>query len=186
MICIMMELVEMKSFLDYRIWALFVSGKIGKHFIWKSSNVKFAAVDKKGGVTTKKAGVGKRVTITATLKNCGDIATSINISIRDNSSISLSKNSIILSLAGTRTATLKATVRNTSEKVAWKTSNGQVVDVKDGKLKATGRGTAIVSAKISGKTAQCRVMVKDTAVKTVTYKFRTLEECDKAVTMGVK
>ena len=150
-------------------------------FYWKSSNTDYATVNEKGIVTTQKAGAGKTVTITAISKSDNNVKASIKISIKNNQSISLSKSSIILSLAGTRTATLQVTAKKPSDKVTWKTSNSQVVTVKDGKLKATGKGTAIVSAKISGDTAQCKVTVKDTAVKTITYQFNSLEEWDKAV-----
>ena len=40
--------------------------KANKKLVWKTSNKKWATVNSKGVVTTKKAGKGKTVTITAT------------------------------------------------------------------------------------------------------------------------
>ena len=76
--------------------------------------------------------------------------------------ISLDKTS--LSLGKGESFTLKAAVSpsNAGNKtVSWSTSNGKVVTVSGGKLKAVGTGTATVTAKTSnGKTAKCTVNVK--------------------------
>lgn len=105
----------------------------------------------------------------------------IKFKIKQKPSISLSKQSITLSLAGTKTSTLKVSTKNTSGKVSWKSSNNGVVIVKDGKITAKGRGTAIITATVSGVSASCNVTVNDTSVKTVTYSFSTLDEWKNAV-----
>jgi hypothetical protein len=105
----------------------------------------------------------------------------IKFKIKRKPRISLSKKSITLSLAGTRTKTLEATTKNTSKKVSWKSSDKKVATVKNGKITAKKCGTATITATASGVSATCKVTVKDTLVKTITYSFKTLDEWKEAV-----
>ena len=76
-------------------------------------------------------------------------------------SIKLNKTSVTLSLPGTTTAQLKATVTGASKKVTWKSSNTSVATVNtSGKVTAKKAGTAIITATANGKSAKCTVTVK--------------------------
>ena len=55
---------------------------VNKTLKWKSSNTKFATVNKKGKVTAKKAGKGKRVTITAVSTDGSNQKASVKIKIK--------------------------------------------------------------------------------------------------------
>ena len=77
-------------------------------------------------------------------------------------SIKLNKTSVTLSLPGTTTAQLKATVTGASKKVTWKSSNTSVATVStSGKVTAKKAGTAVITATANGKSARCTVTVKD-------------------------
>ena len=79
-------------------------------------------------------------------------------------SIKLNKTSVTLSIPGTTTAQLKATVTGASKKVTWKSSNTSVATVStSGKVTAKKAGTAIITATANGKSAKCTVTVKSTA-----------------------
>lgn len=76
-------------------------------------------------------------------------------------SIKLNKTSVTLSIPGTTTAQLKATVTGVSKKVTWKSSNTSVATVStSGKVTAKKAGTAIITATANGKSAKCTVTVK--------------------------
>ena len=88
-------------------------------------------------------------------------------------SIKLNKTSVTLSLPGTTTVQLKATVTGASKKVTWKSSNTSVATVStSGKVTAKKAGTAIITATANGKSAKCTVTVKDT-LKTDRQKMYT-------------
>ncbi len=53
-----------------------------KTLTWKSSNTKYATVNKKGVITTKKAGKGKTVTITAASTDGANKKATIKIKIK--------------------------------------------------------------------------------------------------------
>ena len=57
------------------------SKSLNKKLTWKTSNKKYATVNAKGVVTTKKAGKGKTVTITATATDGSGKKKSIKIKI---------------------------------------------------------------------------------------------------------
>lgn len=84
-------------------------------------------------------------------------------------SIKLSKLSLTLNKG--KSVTLKATVKGTSSKVVWKSSNTSVATVTN-KGKVTGKkpGTCTISATINGKKATCRVTVKSSATASAAYK----------------
>lgn len=67
--------------------------------------------------------------------------------------------------------------------VKWKSPNKGVVTVdKNGKLTAKGRGTATITASVDKVKKTCKVTVKDTATKAITYgAFTDLDSWNKAV-----
>lgn len=95
--------------------------------------------------------------------------------------IRLSKTSVTLSLVGRRTYILKATKKKLTSGIKWKSSNTGVATVKNGKITAKGTGTTKITAFTDETTATCKVIVKDTAVKTVDLSFETFDEWTKAV-----
>jgi len=90
-------------------------------------------------------------------------------------SVQLSRESVDLDIAGTKTSTLTATVldASTSEEisgktVSWTSSDEKVATVEDGKITAVTAGTATISASFAGddtykaSSASCTVTVADT------------------------
>ncbi len=59
-----------------------------------------------------------------------------------------------------KTLTLKATVKGTSDKVTWKTSDSKIATVdKNGKITAKMAGVVTVTATVAGKSASCKLTV---------------------------
>lgn len=71
--------------------------------------------------------------------------------------IKLTKKKVVLEIG--KTKTLK--VQNTNKKVKWSTSDKKIVKVKKGVLTPVATGAATVTAKVSGKTFNCKVTVVD-------------------------
>lgn len=100
-------------------------------------------------------------------------------------SIKLNKTSVTLSLPGTTTVQLKATVTGASKKVTWKSSNTSVATVStSGKVTAKKAGTAIITATANGKSAKCTVTVKDS--KTANAKAEYLKYLQRSEKEKVK
>ena len=60
-----------------------------------------------------------------------------------------------------KTYTIKTTVADKSKPIAWSTSNAKVATVdKNGKVKAVGKGSAIITAEVDGIKTTCKVTVK--------------------------
>ncbi len=76
------------------------------------------------------------------------------------SKVSVRLNYSSLILVKGKSFNLKATVRGTSRKPAWKSSNSSVAAVsRNGRVVARNYGTATISATVNGKTARCRINV---------------------------
>ena len=148
------------------------SNAINKNVSWKSSNTKYATVSASGKVTMKKAGGGKKVTITETAQDGSGVKAKYTINIMKNSvkKISLKANSSTVK-AG-KPVTVKATVKTTGSKsvnktLKWTSSNTKYATVdKNGKVKAkkAGRGKKVtITAKAtdgSGKKASVKIKIK--------------------------
>ncbi len=125
---------------------------------WKSSDEKVAAVNA-GSVTFVGEGTA---TITATVG--GQSATckvTVKAKVIAVEKVTLDKTSAELTVGDT--ATLKATVTPddaTDKTVTWTSSDESVATVKDGVVTAVKAGTATITAKADGKTAECRITVK--------------------------
>lgn len=60
-----------------------------------------------------------------------------------------------------KTYTIKTTVADKSKPITWSTSNAKVATVdKNGKVKAVGKGSAIITAEVDGIKTTCKVKVK--------------------------
>ena len=130
-----------------------------KTVTWSTSDSKVATV-KDGKVTAVKAG-----TATITAKAGDKTATcSVTVNAATVAVTSVTLDKTTLSLKEGESATLKATVKpdNATDKtVTWSTSDSKVATVENGIVTAVKAGTAKITAKAGGKTAQCAVTVQD-------------------------
>ena len=136
---------------------------------WKSSNKKYAAVSSKGVVTTKKAGKGKTVTITAVAKDGSGKKATYKIQIMKGAvkKISISGKK---SVKAGKSIKLKAKVtasKGANKKVKWTSSSSKY---------ATISSSGKVTAKKAGKGKKVKITVTATdgsgKKKTVTIKIR--------------
>lgn len=137
---------------------------------WTSSNKKYAAVDAKGKVTTKKAGEGKTVTITATAADGSGIKATYKIKIIKSAvkSVSLkAKNSVKAGKSLTVKATVKTTGKNANKTLKWTSSNTKY---------ATVSSKGVVKTKKAGKGKTVKITAKATdgsgKKKTITIKIK--------------
>lgn len=65
------------------------------------------------------------------------------------------------------TTTVKATLNGITGKIRWTTSNKAVATVKNGKITAVGKGTAVIKVTVGANTAQVKVTVKNPTVTVV-------------------
>ena len=134
-----------------------------KNVSWSSSHTNVATVSSSGLVSAVAAG---DATITVTTVDGGKTATCYVV-VSDNvvsvTGISLSTNSISLSVGGTQTLTATVTPSNASDKtVYWSSSNTDVASVSDGGVvSAITPGNATITARTNngGYTATCSVTV---------------------------
>ncbi len=122
------------------------SNATDKGLTWTTSNKKWATVNGKGVVTTKKAGKGKTVTITATAKDGSNKKGTIKIKIMKNAVTKISLKAKSKKVKAGKKVTIKASVKandkNANKKLIWKTSN---------KKWATVNGKGVVTTKKAGK-----------------------------------
>ena len=137
-----------------------------KSITWSSSNTKYATVNANGVVTTKPAGAGKSVTITAKAKDgSGKIATfKLNIAKIPVTKIKLSakksvkagkKITVKVTINPTNATDKKVTFQVTNKKYAKINSKGVLTTKKAGKGK-----TVTVTAKVGGKKATIKIKIK--------------------------
>lgn len=141
-----------------------------KAVTWTSSNKKYATVDSKGKVTTKKAGAGKTVKITATAKDGSGIKGVYQIKITKHAvkKISLrAKKTVKAGKKITVKATVKTTGKKANKKLKWTTSN---------KKYATVNSKGKVSTKKAGKGKKVKITAMATdgsgKKKAVTIKIK--------------
>ena len=122
------------------------TGNAVKTLAWSSSNKKYATVNSKGVVTTKKAGAGKTVTITAKAKDGSGVTAKIKVKIMKDSVKKISLKCSKKSVAAGKKVTVKASVKTSGKKankvLSWKSSNTKY---------ATVNSKGIVTTKKAGK-----------------------------------
>lgn len=138
---------------------------------WKTSNKKYATVNKKGNITLKKAGIGKTVTITATAKDGSGKKASLKIKIMQHAVKSIKLTAFQKTLKAGKSMTVKAAVKTTGGKVnkvlKWSSSNPKYAAVSQkGKVtaKKAGKGKTVTitaqSTDGSNKKAKIKVKIK--------------------------
>lgn len=142
-----------------------------KSVTWKTSNKKYATVTSKGLVTTKAAGKGKTVTITAMAKDGSGKKTSIklsilkdrvkSISVKGPKSLARKKSAKIKTIVKTTGKTAYKTLRFTSSQPKYITvsSSGKITVQKNAKKGAVVKITAM-ALDGTGKKASIKVKVK--------------------------
>ena len=121
---------------------------------WSSSDEEIATV--KGGTVTAVA-EGK-ATITA---KAGGYSATCEVSvIIPATGISLDQSTLSMYVEDTVTLTATVTPEGVTDKTQWSSSNTEVVTVEDGKVTATGAGTATITATAGEFSATCDVSVK--------------------------
>ena len=136
-----------------------------KNVTWKSSDESVATVDASGKVTGVKAG---EATITVTTEDGGKTATcKVTVSNKEVNvtSIALNKSTLTLKVGASETLTATIAPANASNtNVTWKSSNATIATVDaSGKVTGVAKGTATITVTTvdGGKTATCKVTVKD-------------------------
>ncbi|MCM1180997.1 MAG: Ig-like domain-containing protein [Clostridium sp.] len=134
---------------------------------WTVNNSKYASVNSKGVVTTKKAGKGKKVTVTATSLEDGSIKAVYKISIMKNAVKKIKLSAKKTTLKKKQSVTIKAKFtpsKGISKELTWTSSNPKVATVNaKGKVVAKKKGKTKITAKAkdgSGKKATITIKVK--------------------------
>ena len=140
-----------------------------KAITWKSSNTKYAVISKTGKVTTKKAGRGKTVTLTATAKDGSKVSGKYTIKIAKGI-VTKIKITGASSVTNGKTVALKAKITATAgayKTLSWTSSNTKYATVStSGKVtaKKAGKGKTVkITAKAldgSGKKAVVKLKIK--------------------------
>lgn len=140
-----------------------------KGVTWKTSNKKYATIDKNGKLTLKKAGAGKTVTITATAKDGSGKKASIKIKIMKHGVKSVQIKAPAKTLKAGKSMKLKTTVKTTGTKVnktlKWTSSNTKYATVsKSGKVTAKkagkGKKVTITASSMDGSNKKAKVTIK--------------------------
>lgn len=140
-----------------------------KAVTWKTSNKKYATVDKNGKVALKKAGAGKSVTITATAKDGSGKKASIKIKIMKHAVKSIKLKASAKTLKAGKSMSIKATVKTTGKSVnktlKWQSSNTKYATVnKKGKVTAKkagkGKTVTITATSTDGSNKKAKVKIK--------------------------
>lgn len=136
---------------------------------WKTDNKKYATVDSKGVVTTKKAGKGKTVKITVTAKDGSGKKASIKLKLMKNAVTKVRIKKANTTLKAGKSMTLKADVwingKNANNKLQWTVSNDKYASVN-----SKGKVTAKKAGK--GKTVTVTAMSTDGTNKKAKVKIR--------------
>ena len=136
---------------------------------WTSSNEKYATVDNKGVVTTKKQGAGKKVTITAVVDDGSNEKATYEITIMKHAVKSIKLTAKNKTVKAGKKLTLKATVRISGKKankvLQWTSSNETyAVVTKKGVVKTKKAG--------KGKTVKITAKSTDGTNKKATFKIK--------------
>ncbi len=136
---------------------------------WEVSNTKYASVNGKGVVTLKKAGAGKKVTVTAKAADGSGLKASIQLKIMKNAVTKVQIKNAPKKLKVKKSVTLRAVVKtngkNANKKLKWSTSNKKYAVVS-----AKGKVTAKKGGK--GKTVKITAAATDGSGKKASVKIK--------------
>ncbi|MBO4635222.1 MAG: Ig-like domain-containing protein [Bacteroidales bacterium] len=127
-----------------------------KSLSWSSSDASVASVDQEGKVTAIKTG---KATITA---KAGEKSATCAVAVTTPvESVSLNQTSVDIEEGKTVTLVVTINPNDADEQtVTWTTSDDKVASVANGVVTAVAEGTCTITAKVGGKTAECKVTVK--------------------------
>ena len=133
------------------------SGISHSRFTWSVADNSIATIDQDGVVTSQKVG---KTTVTAT---AGGKSKSCYVTVEDVevTSITLSKTEITFTEIN-EYVTISATIEPENARYlipTWKSSDTDVAKVVYGAVTCKGPGTAVITATVGGKTAECKVTV---------------------------
>ena len=139
-----------------------------KTLSWTSSDTNVATV-KNGKVTA--IGEGTAIITVKTINNkTATCNVTVNKKVVMPKSVTLNKSELRLIVGDTYTLTAAITPSDATDKtLSWSSSNTKVATVKNGKVTAIGKGTAIITVKTyNNKVATCTITVKEIDVKSIT------------------
>lgn len=137
---------------------------------WKSNNADAVTVEEDG--TIKAVGVGKAV-VTASSAEDESVKDTCEITVTENDEsiqvkeISLNRSKITLDRGETYQLKAEITPSDAKDKnITWKSKNEKIATVKNGVVKAVGKGETVITATTSnGKTDECTVVVLNNDTK---------------------
>ncbi len=156
---------------------------------WSSSDETVATVND-GVVTGVKAGTAK---ITAT---AGDKSAVCTVTVKEKDTeepeeppvevtgITLDKTSASVEVGGTMKLTAKVEPEAAETEVKWNSSDETVATVNDGVVTGVKAGTAIITATVGDKSAECNITVTDAPLVTVPVTKITLNKTSATVAKG--
>ncbi len=156
---------------------------VNKNIIFTSSDEKIAKVSADGVVTGVKKGTAK---ITATTYNSLYSATIKVTVVKPVKSVKLNKTSVSIAVGKTTLLTPTVSPKSADNKdVKWKSSDNDVVTVKNGKITAKAPGYAVVTCTTidGGKTAECTVFVNQPVKSVKLNKTKAIMDIDDKITL---
>lgn len=143
------------------------SNATDKSLTWTSSNPSVVKVTSAGKVKGLKAGESAVITVKT---NTGKLTAKITVKVNPITVTKIKLNKTSATMSKGNTLTLKATItpsNATNQKLTWTSSNTKVAKVSaSGKVTAVKNGTATITCKAAnGKTATCKITVKNISVK---------------------
>lgn len=154
-----------------------------KNVIFSSSDEKIAKVSADGTVTGVKKGTAKITATTANSLYSAVITVKVEKPVK---SIKLNKTSISIAVGKTTTITATVSPKSATNKdVKWKSSDNDVVTVKNGKITAKAPGYAVITCTTvdGGKTAECTVFVNQPVKSVKLNKTKAIMDIEDKITL---